>query len=565
MRPIFGERLAGQWLAAALLGVLPGLPALAAPPPGQSGGTLLQQAQPAPVPAASPNDNGLHIEQPGSAPLPLSEPFLVARIDIGGNTRVATAKLHELIAAAEGQRLTLSQLAAVIQRLTDYYHEQGYLLARAIVPAQTIHAGVVRVEIIEARYDKVSVSNRTRVDTGLLAATVADLDSGSVVSQGPLDRSLLLLADIPGVKVNASLRPGASVGSSDLQVDLAPAPVVTGSAVADDYGDPYSGRFRLGATVNVLDPLGHGDELAFAALTSGSGMNYGRMSYDTLLNGEGARVGAGYSGLHYRLSGEFAALDAYGTAQDGMLWARQPLLRSRISNAYVQLQYDHLQLNDDVGASDVENRRHLDTLTSSFSGDIRDNSLAGAVSTWSGSWTYGHVGFDNAAAESADASAADTQGDFSRWNLILGRLQSFTVQDALYVGAAAQCSKGNLDPSQKLVVGGPGSVRAYDVSALSGDTGYQLTAELRHTFPQLHHGQWQMVAFLDNAYVTVNRTQFAPGRNIANLSDAGAGVNWTGADQWSFSVVLATPIGNEPVLAGDTTSTHLWLQVTRGF
>ena len=537
----------------------------APPPPAPGAGTILQQAQPTPPPAPAPNNSGLTIEQSPNGTLPPSAPFQVAHFEITGNTRIDTATLHALVVSAEGKRLTLPELAALTGRITDYYHAHGYPLARAIVPPQTLHDGVVSIEVFEAHYGKVHVNNQSRVNDGLLQSTLAGLESGAVVSQGPLDRSLLLLSDIPGVALNATLKPGETVGSSDLQVDVTSPQAITGSVTADDAGDRYTGRGRLGGTVSFLDPLHHGDVLSLNALTSGSGMNYGRLSYDVLLNGDGTHLGIGYSGLHYRLSGRLSDLDASGDAQDASLWLKQPLVRGRDLDVYVQIQYDHLQLNDDVGASDLESRRHLDNVTTSFDGDLRDAVLVGAVNTWSASWTYGHVGFNNAAAESADAATVDTQGDFSKWDVAIGRLQSFNDNDALYLQASGQWANGNLDPSQQLVVGGPASVRSYDVSALSADTGYQLTAELRHTYSQLWYGRWQSIMFVDDARVSVNRNIFAPGPNTASLYGAGAGLNWAGPAEWTASVTVAAPFGPRPELVGNTPSARAWATVSKAF
>ena len=548
-----------------LFSVCPALPALAAAPPPPNAGTILQQAQPTPPPAAAPNDSGLNIEQASPGSLPSSVPFQVSRIEIAGNTRIPTATLHALVASGEGQRITLPELAALVARITDYYHAQGYPLARAIVPAQTIRDGVVHIDVIEARYGKVSVDNQSRVRSGLLDATLDDLKSGMVVSQAQLDRSLLLLSDIPGLQVNAALKPGAEVGSSDLRIEARSAAPIVGNVTLDNSGDRYTGRARVGANVGVLEPLHQGDVLGLSVLSSGSGMNYGRLSYDALLNGEGTRLGAGYSALHYRLSGNLSDLDARGTAQDGDLFVRQPLIRGRNLNLYAQIQYDHLKLNDDIGAGDIETRRHLDNVTASLTGDLHDGFLAGAVNTWAASGTFGHVGFDNTQAEAADAQAADTQGRFWKWNLSLARLQWLDANDALYLELGGQWTHGNLDPSQQLVLGGPTSVRAYDVSAITGDTGWQVTTELRHTYPQRWHGQWQTVAFVDDAHLTINKTVFAPGPNAASLNGAGVGLNWAGPDQWTAGVTVAAPIGSRPELLGGTSSVRVWAQISKGF
>ena len=458
MKTRVGDRLAARRLLAALLVICPTLPALAAPPPPvPNAGSILRQDQSATPAAPAATSPGLSVEQAGSGALPASMPFLVSHIEITGNRRISTARLHRLIAAAEGRRLTLPQLGALARRLTDYYHAHGYPLARAVIPAQTIRAGVVRFEIIEARYGKVSLNNHSLAGDKLLAATLAGLQSGAVVTGAPLDRALLLLSDIPGVNVDALLKPGTEVGTSDLQVaTTSPAPV-SGDVAADNAGDRYSGRGRVGGTLNWLDPLHQGDILSVNALTTGdSGMNYGRLDYAATLDGQGTQLGMGYSTLDYRLSGALSPLDAHGDAQDASLWTKQPFIRSRDVNLSGQLQYDYLQLNDEIGHDDTETPRHLNTLTTSLSGNVRDDLGAGGLNTWTASWTYGSLAFESAAAGSADVHSSDSRGPFSRWNVSVGRLQTLGTHDAVYLEAAGQWADRNLDSSQRIVVGSQG-------------------------------------------------------------------------------------------------------------
>src|SRR6202011_6086255 len=180
----------------------------AAEPVVPGAGSLLQQTQPVTPPAPSATGTGLAIEQPGRVTLPPSAPFLVKAIQLSGNTAFDTATLHTLVAEAEGKSLTLAQLGQIAARVTDYYHGHGYLLARAIIPPQTIQGGLVRIEIIEARYGQIELENRSRVGDSLLQATLAQLQSGQAVGKAPLDYALLLLSDIPGVAVIATLKPG---------------------------------------------------------------------------------------------------------------------------------------------------------------------------------------------------------------------------------------------------------------------------------------------------------------------------------------------------------------------
>jgi hemolysin activation/secretion protein len=219
--------------------------AVAAAP--DSGG-ILQQIQSLLPPPVSTTSTGLSIDRENTATLPASAPFLVKTLRISGNEKISTAILHALVAEAEGKTLTLSDLERFTDRITDYYQVHGYPLARAIIPAQSIHDAVVEIEIIEARYAQIKLDNHSRLND-------------------PLLQGLLLLSDIPGIVVNATLQPGEAVGTSDLLVATTPGPAVTATVALDNYGNRYTGSAGIGGSVNLIDPRHHGDVLSVSALS----------------------------------------------------------------------------------------------------------------------------------------------------------------------------------------------------------------------------------------------------------------------------------------------------------
>lgn len=551
-------------LAALLVASFP-LIVQAAGPVTPGAGTILQGIKPLEPPAPSPDEPGLQIEQPGGATLPPSAPFPVKAIRISGNTSFDTQTLHNLIADAEGKELTLPELNERVVRISDFYHAHGYPLARAIIPAQTIRDGVVSIEVIEAHYGRILLDNQSRVSDALLQSTLSPLKSGEVIGQSDLDHVLLLLADIPGVAQSATLKPGEAVGTSDLLVQAARDPAVAGNVTLDNDGNRYTGSARVGGALDLNDPLHHGDVLEASVLSSGKDMNYGRILYDYLLNGNGTHLGGAYSALHYILGESFSALEGHGTAQVESLWAKQPLVRTVDLNLYGQLQFDRKQLRDDIDVSAIRTDRHLDNWTASASGDYRDAVLYGGINSWSLGLTSGRVGFDDATAERADAATAKTQGRFLQWNATFARLQNLTAEDALYVAVFGQWANANLDPSQKIVAGGPYTVRAYDMSAANGDTGIQSSVEWRHNLARAWLGQWQTVTFLDSEHVRINKNPWTSGTNEATLSGAGVGLNWMGSKQWSARASVATRLGSTPALVGATSSVHAWIEITKGF
>lgn len=553
----------------ALLLCMPHQAALAAVTALLDSGAILKQIQAPSMRLDSPKDSGLFLDQ-DIIGIPLrTKPFAVKRIDITGNKEVDSAALHALVVDSEGKNLTLAQLNQLAVRITDYYRRKGQPLVRAIVPPQVMRAGVVQITVIVARYGRVTLNNRTEVRGALLQSTLAPVNRGQDITQAELDRALLLLSDVPGIAITATLKPGESVGTSDLLVNATDMPRVYGNVVLDNFGNRYTGHERVGVNLSLLNPLklNTGDALTLNLLTSVEQMRYGRLAYESLLNGQGTRIGGAYSALHYRLGGDVAPLQANGSAQVASLWVRQPMMRSRDINLYGTLQHDRLQLRDHIDVSDTKTDRHMANWTLSVLGDARDGLLSGGNNNWGLSWTQGRLGFDDAAAQSANTASVNTQGSFTKWTASLSRAQRLSTDTSLYLSVSGQRASTNLDSSQKMSLGGPYAVRAYDSGAASGDNAQLTSAEIRQTLSQPWGGQLTGIAFIDSARVTLNKNLWpgASAQNNAALTGAGLGLHWTGPQQWMARAFMAAPVGTSTTAIGSRRATRGWLETRKAF
>ena len=528
-------------------------------------GSILQEIRPSEAFTPLSSETELSIERQGSASTAQSAPFLVQVIEITGHTLFSIDTLSALVADAQGQQITLNQLSVVVARITDYYRSQGYPLARAIIPAQEIKNGVVRIDILEARFGTITLTNTSLVDTQLLEATISSLQDGQVIGQAGLDEVMLQLADIPGIVSSMTLKPGLRAGTSDLVVTTASGPNLSGNITIDNNGNMLTGRARVGASLNVINPLNSGGVFRVNALTSTKGMNYGRISYEALVSGRGTRLGGSYSALNYHLGPPLSALIANGSAQVQSLWVRHPLLRSRAAQAYAQVQYNNFQLRDRVNVNETRIDRQLENLSITLSGQSRGTLSTNGVNSFSVAWTAGRVGFDNADAQRIDADNAKTHGPFSKLQVTLTHLETLNAQNDFYLSVSGQWASTNLDASQKMGAGGPHTVRGYDTGTLSGDTGYVVTAEWRYKLGQALGGQLQGIAFADSSHLTVNRDAWTTSTNKATLSGAGLGLKWVGNNKWSASVYVAQPIGSKPELVTSRDNTRAWVELKRGF
>ncbi len=538
---------------------------LAQQPP--SAGSQMQQLAPAPAPEkALPK-----VEvQPGSAAAMAaadSAKISVNGLRVTGAQAYSEADLLALTGFQPGSQLSLAELRVMAARIAAYYHRNGYFVAQAYLPAQDIKNGVVTIAVIEGQYGKVTLNNQSRVSDALAGSLLGGLDSGDPVTAAPLEHRLLLLSDLPGVNVKSTLVPGAAVGTSDLLVDLMPGPRVSGSIDADNAGNRYTGAYRLGATVNLNEPLGQGDVATLRVLTSGPGLNYVRGAYQLQLGK--ATAGVAYSALRYELGEEFASLGAQGTARIASVFGRYPLLRSRNSNLYAGLNFDAKTFQDQVNSATVSDKQ-AQVLTASLHGDQRDSFGGGGVSTYSLALSTGKLDLQTPAVQSADALTAQSNGHFNKLGFSAMRLQHVT--DAVSVSAAihGQLASKNLDVSEKMELGGMYGVRAYPEGEGYGDQGYVLNLEARlalPTFSERVPGQMHLIGFIDSGSVTVNKNPgpWVTGPNRRTLSGAGVGFNWTVSNSWVVKAYYARKLGNEVATSAPDRSGRFWIQAVKYF
>src|SRR5215467_5283138 len=352
-----------------------GLPGLAQAQIVPDAGTILREQQkPVPeIPTRPPPT--IKQEEPARPALkPADTPrFVLKGIRVTGNTVFAEPELVELVRDFVGKEVGFAELEQAAARISRYYREHGYMVARAYIPAQTITTeGLVEIAVIEGRFGKIELNNKSRVSDGI-ARSYFDAFPGTLVTQPDLERKMLLLNDLPGVgSAKATLKPGAQTGESDLAVDLAKAPFATGSLEYNNQGNYFTGVNQLVGNVNLLSPLGIGD-LANAQLTRGfDGLVYGQLGYQAPVGGDGFKLGVNYSHTRYELGKIFEPLEANGTANTYTANASYPFTRTPNFNLYGQLAYDWRDFEDRQDAVGLVTDKSTRVGRLTLNGDARD-------------------------------------------------------------------------------------------------------------------------------------------------------------------------------------------------
>lgn len=527
----------------------------AAPP---DAGTLLnEQRQPGTsLPDRLPTDREKEVVR---APLTDTEAkVLVKEFRFTGGADIATqAELQAVVAGKIGKELGFVELQNIADVVTSYLRkEKGYPLSRAYLPKQDVTAGIIEIVIIAGRIDgnvRIKVKEPRRISQKVLQGIASQaVPASGVARMDQIERATLLINDLPGISAQATLEPGDTSGTTRVIINVVEGPLLSGSISADNHGDRYTGAWRGTGQATASDPFGRGDQLALA-LTGAENMFQGTAAYTTPLGSSGLNLSLSYTGMYYEIGGDLAYLNANGRADTLSTNISYPLLRSRNASICGGLGFEYLMMSDETNGA-VTRDRKIPVGNASLSGSLYDNLGGGGLSSANITLTTGSVDLSGvAAADAADAAGPKTGGSFFQSSYSLARLQRVTQQIALFASLRGQLAGGNLDSSQKFILGGPSGVRAYPVGEASGDEGHVLTLEGRFDVPNMP--AWaatQLVGFFDSGWVKLHHDVYAgaitnaTGKNDYWLNGAGVGLNIGKAGLYSVRTTYARTLGDNP-------------------
>jgi len=546
----------------------------APPTPPTDAGQLMREQQPQrQLPQRFPEQQET-VERPALSDTGLK--VNVKEIYFTGFEGLATKEeLHPLVADAIGKALNFTELQALAAKVTAYLKQKGYFLARAYLPKQDVTGGIVEIAIIQGRVEGEAVIKRVanvRLQENVPRDMIKNaVQAGAPVQDNKLERAVLLMNDLPGVSARATLEPGTTAGGTKLNIDVNEGPLFSGGVWGDNYGNRYTGDWRGNGAAYLNDPFKIGDQ-ASLLLVGAAGLMQGRAGYSLPLGSDGLRASFGVTAMSYEVLESLSPLQSKGDAVNANAGLSYPILRSRIANLTATLGYEYDIYKDEVLGIQIHDKR-VQNVSAGLSGDYYDRFFGGGYSLAGLTVTTGNLDLSRVDADKAqDDATAHTNGQFTRVNINLSRLQRVTDALALSLSYSGQFATGNLDSSQKFILGGPYGVRAYPVAEASCDEGHLISAELRYSIaltPAL--GALQIIGFYDAGYAILHKDVWgaigtATGENQYWISGIGGGVSMSRASLYSLRFMYAHRVGDNPGRGTDGNNAdgrddkgHFWL------
>ncbi|AVJ28946.1 ShlB-type family protein [Achromobacter spanius] len=483
----------------------------------------------------------------------LAQRIVPRNFEVTGVRAIPFEEVSAVLAPLAGKEISLGELVAQVDKITQLYRDKGFPLSFALVQNQTFANGLVVVTVVEGFIANVRIDGDIGNAQDRLETLAAPLLAERPLSQATLERQLNLMRTVPGVRFTPSLDlPRRADGATELALVATRQPV----SLSGDIADLGTGMQPIvNVTTNSLTPLGEQ-----VKLTASVPFNTDDVKY---VSGE-IRVPIGANGLSVKV--------------DGYYYDARPQ-----DDAIELLGFDRRVKNDRIGVGVsypflLNNRRSLTGTLGVYAANSKDRYEARESDRWlqqdaqvraaTAEMRYIQVsetkatditltvakGFDAVGAKkdiSTNYGYSATPRldlDFTRYNLNARQTFALPHQFGLVFSGAGQYSSNILPSSEQISFGSWRFAMGYPQGEQSGDKGVGVSAEINRRFGVgwTYLSSVQPYALVDYARTWYNNKDLQT-LNNRHLSSVALGVRITDDKHYLFDFNVAKPVGSATV------------------
>lgn len=436
-------------------------------------------------PVAAPQAPTVTDENEAASPLgPEAEKikFLFNGFVFEGNVVYSSKALLPIYKDKIHQTISVADLFNLVQGITNYYRNNGYIISRAILPPQKIKDGIVKVQIIEGYIDDVSVSGDPKGAKCILHAYGKRIAACRPLQLKRMEHYLLIANELPATSTKAILSPSKyEKGAANLTLDSHNS-LVTGYTAYNNYGTRYIGpqQMTLNLALNSFIASGDSTQATFTKTPRGKELTFYDVNYSLPFYDEGVHLLAGGTQSYTRPQFVLAPSKIDGINSNYYATLYFPIIRER--SRYLTLQTGFNYLDSYVTTLDEPlYTDHIRTLSFGGTYNFADRwygSNGFYADFRQGLPIFGYTSDTNPA--TALTSRPGGHADYSKIYAQFSRQQAVKGNFSLYGQVRGQYAFSALLAAEQFAYGGSIIGRGYDIAELIGDRGAAASLEARY-------------------------------------------------------------------------------------
>lgn len=224
----------------------------------------------------------------------------------------------------EGKKISLNDINTIVGDVDREYKDRGYFAAKAYVPNQDVRDGILKINLIEGKIDKITIKENKSTSENFVRKNLG-VESGDRLNVKELQDNILMFNAANDIKARIAMEPGEKFATTNLDVIVEEPERVSVSAFADNAGQKSTGIYRAGAFASVRSLTGYRDNLNFGGVvTEGSNALFGSFDIPEPVFGSRIGFGADYSDTEI-VGGDLKALDVTGNFYNYYFYIKRPV------------------------------------------------------------------------------------------------------------------------------------------------------------------------------------------------------------------------------------------------
>ena len=413
-------------------------------------------------------------------------PFVLKAVEIKGAKSVDPAHLSDAYKDRIGKNTTIKDIGAISEAIGAVYEAEGLPLYSVVIPNQSFNNGVLAVRVTEGYVDNVVIDGDTKdADLDLVRAYAAKIVADRPLHHAVLARYLLLMNDIPGLKVGSRFDPAANNAGVTLRLTVERKHFDFGLAF-DNEGSKYISRLQFTATATANSIVQQGDrtELIYGLPADYRDYQYYGLTHLEPIGTEGTTVEGTASYLHTRPVDSVINGDAY---MAGVTFS-VPIVRQQEDSVFLIGSFNALNsANGFLGQTfSNERTRVIRAGVAYVTGPLDGSKLTSLTFILS-------QGVDMLGARPGGLGTGGPT--FTKVNFRVDHERTLGPKFIVRVKASGQFAPDAVPASEEYTYGGNDFGRAFGDDEVVGDRGVEGGAELAYRLPTA----WTGATFLSDA------------------------------------------------------------------
>ena len=477
-------------------------------------------------------------------------------VQIYGATVYPEAELAAIYEPHLGRLLGIADAEKIVAAITAKYQQDGYVLSFATALPQEMEYGILSIDVVEGFIERVVFEGPLEARKSLLSSFAEKLKAAHPLTQGVLERYVMLMDDLPGLGVRPTLRALDQVsGAHELVLHLTQ-DYFQGYASIDNKSTRPVGRHVTQFSANFNSLLGQYERTGLVVYTVPDDNREllffeGQQEYP--LNSEGTLVGidAWHSVSESGESDKSLDLDSFDTR--AAIYLVHPVIRGREVSLFATGTFENRDTEESIaGTNTFDDRiRSLRLTVRGFFVDpmAGENILIATASR-------GLDIFDASSNGAANLSRTGGKVDYRKIEAFYTRYQALPGPWSAQLGLKGQFMSNGALSGEEFRAGGNNFGRAYDPSEISGDYGAAGYLELQRNLAA-RNGFFlstQTFAFCDLAAAWNNDPVLGTSKD--SIASAGLGVRTLLPNDVRMTLEMGKPL-TEQVFAEGRQGDHM--------